>query len=835
MNYEEKSKIFKDIKDDFETLKIQGSILVNKGELTPQEYYGKIREKGLEYGIIQEDQYPGALPGVLEDAFRVTGNIIGGVYSRNNPVAVGAGGAIGQSIFDGLNTFYTNKVRPGVQTKPMEQIGEDMAKVFVVDTALTKGFNMAVTGVGKTSTLIKNKFGKLSDEQLQKVGDKLKLKDKMKGGGKVIKDQLKQQEEAIELAAKELEAEGVSPTRYFAFNASGFGEVLRGIAESTGVLPIIGAPAKEAFKNSIKQIFLSSTEGVEQSLKNSIQARGGFFNKGAFELNVKGEITRNDNFSQQFLDEIPFDILREVQRQAGRRIKEVQNLYKGYDTSLRELSKKGLGNKANFSIYDDVNITNSTGNTFGTSLSKLAMEVNEKLKIATGKTNLKFAPDLPVAIKSLIPTTTQSFKLQGLNAGIVETSSRRSLTPSQLSDLDTQMRMIIDASKAYAREGVTPQQKIAASQANEIRQAINKLIKKKDKDLGTDIASMKNKADIAYKRKENFLDNNSGAIKFANLQNKSVQDVVDAENLLAKATDFGIDVNKGRINIPGRMATGNQTMTSSEVLQEYLSSGVGGVKQLSRLLNKTNEKGLVVESTTQFRRLALNEIESLFDDTLFKSLRTKGAFDTTALREALGFQGKGAAKKKLYWKELLDSAYVGEKNSLIKITMNDLDKFTKHLDKLQPEPDLLRFFLRRASLAFASGVSLKSAIPVVGGIAAGGATAMAGIPGLGLLWVFQKFMAGKYGRGSFAKVTNKKTMKNFLDVMLNRTQPFADQVNQSLFKRLGSSGGVLANIAKYSSLDNIGENLEMFNDNLEQLSIPDAKSTDEAYGRNLPR
>ena len=34
-----------------------------------------IRSKAIEYGVIREDEYPGALPSGLEDFLRVSGNV----------------------------------------------------------------------------------------------------------------------------------------------------------------------------------------------------------------------------------------------------------------------------------------------------------------------------------------------------------------------------------------------------------------------------------------------------------------------------------------------------------------------------------------------------------------------------------------------------------------------------------------------------------------------------------------------------------------------------------------------------------------------------------------
>ena len=170
----ERANMGKDFQENYQNLKIQGTILVNKGEITQQEYYDKLRSKAIEYGVIREDEYPGALPGGLEDFLRISGNIVGGVLGRGTAKSVGAGGAIGQGIFDAANTFYTNYLTPGVQTKPLDQIGKDVAKTFAFDAGATFAIDKALQGSRKAFTGIKNKIGGMTDEQLRKAHKKMK-------------------------------------------------------------------------------------------------------------------------------------------------------------------------------------------------------------------------------------------------------------------------------------------------------------------------------------------------------------------------------------------------------------------------------------------------------------------------------------------------------------------------------------------------------------------------------------------------------------------------------------------------------------------------------------
>lgn len=96
------------------------------------------------------------------------------------------------------------------------------------------------------------------------------------------------QEETIETAAKELLEEGIDPTRYYAYGASSVGEMLRGISDSIGVIPGLNFPTQSAFKNTLKQVFRSATEGTKNRPI-------GFLNQNAFKIDNKNNIVRNEN------------------------------------------------------------------------------------------------------------------------------------------------------------------------------------------------------------------------------------------------------------------------------------------------------------------------------------------------------------------------------------------------------------------------------------------------------------------------------------------------------------------------------------------------------------
>ena len=122
-------------------------------------------------------------------------------------------------------------------------------------------------------------------------------------------------------------------------------------------------------------------------------------------------------------------------------------------------------------------------------------------------------------------------------------------------------------------------------------------------------------------------------------------------------------------------------------------------------------------------------------------MRETGRFDTTELRTTLGFIGDKKLPKYKKYEKMLEDAFKGQGDK--KFTMADLDRFTKNLDGLQPDPSVSKFLMRRVALSTSQGLSLKSILPLAGAGAAGGAGIMGGLPALGIMFMFQRFMGSK--------------------------------------------------------------------------------------------
>lgn len=822
----DRQRIEKSIADDFETLKIQGTSLVKKGDITNEQYYKKIRQKAVEYGIVSEDEYPGYMPGYMEDVFRIGGNIAGGIGSARKgfltySASVGSGGAIGQGIFDTMNLYLTKKYMPGVETKPIEQISQDIANTFMVDTALTGVIDKGIQGTKFLGKKIKSGSARLTDDVLKKIDKKIKASDKVNASKQSIKDRIRQEDEIIKELEEDLLNQGIEPTRYMVYGARSFGEALRGYSDALGVLPIIGRDSKIAYKNTLKELFLSATEGVE---KNAIKQRSGFFNPNAFRIE-KNQIVRNPEVSDQFIKDMPMTILRNVQHQAARKAAEVDRLYTKFYDDLRAAKDPNTGKKLQFGKYETV-VLEETGERI--SLAQAGKELNDTLKEALGETNKKFSKDLPNDIKSLIPVTRQQEYYTGLKAGVKIIGPKNNLSAQELADLDIRLRNLKNRIGAYERQGVAPEDKLKSSDILKIRNIIKQLVAKKDKETGTTLFNLRKDADEKYILKERFLNNNKGAINHANYIEAGVDNIDDAvrlEKLAAQPDNVGnkLKVKDGRISISGRPYKGKVEMNGAEMLDYYMNSnGSEGIKSLSRIMNVTDETGKVIQVNPEFKRLVLNEFENMFDDTMFKSLRQKGAFESKEIRKRLGLSfDKGSTEIRERTKSMI-------KEANLNFSIKDLDKFTKYLDGFQPDPDLSKFLMRRFALSSASGLSLNSLIPIAGTATAG---SLLGGPlvGIGIMMMFNRFIAGKFGKGKFAKVDSKGGFSKFFSEMFNTTKDFANNINNKGLSRLGSLGENAGNVIKFTTVDSIGENLNQI-EMLSDFALSDTKSAQDVYG-----
>jgi len=95
----------------FEELKADGAKLLAEGKIDELTYNTKVRDAGIELGLIGPNEYPGRLPGFVEPTLEILGGIGGAVVGIPGGIpgmAAGAGlGSAGGSL---LTDFIGDKV-----------------------------------------------------------------------------------------------------------------------------------------------------------------------------------------------------------------------------------------------------------------------------------------------------------------------------------------------------------------------------------------------------------------------------------------------------------------------------------------------------------------------------------------------------------------------------------------------------------------------------------------------------------------------------------------------------------------------------------------------------
>ena len=89
------------IQGEFNNYKRAGSTLLQAGRIDAKKYYANVRNKGIQLGLLTENDYPTDLPASIEPIMRIGGATIGavlggaaGLAGRQNPLtsaSVGAG------------------------------------------------------------------------------------------------------------------------------------------------------------------------------------------------------------------------------------------------------------------------------------------------------------------------------------------------------------------------------------------------------------------------------------------------------------------------------------------------------------------------------------------------------------------------------------------------------------------------------------------------------------------------------------------------------------------------------------------------------------------------
>lgn len=228
----------------FEELKIEGSRYLKEGKIDAKTYYEKVRNAGVELGIIGENEYPGRLPKWVEPTLQVIGGIggaIGGGLVAGPPGAiVGAGG--GSATASLATDFLGDLLSPDMPSPSAGQRLKDAAVTGAIDTGVTA----ATFGAGKVlSPALKKAI-----EGSKNIGSKIKssIPSSDKGIG-VVEKGLGITEDAASKAAT-LGSEGIE----LSLGQATSNPLMQGAYNLTSRMPIVGTPGRTQLENVYAQV-----------------------------------------------------------------------------------------------------------------------------------------------------------------------------------------------------------------------------------------------------------------------------------------------------------------------------------------------------------------------------------------------------------------------------------------------------------------------------------------------------------------------------------------------------------------------------------------------------
>ena len=781
----------------FNKKKQMGILGVQEGRLTKKEYYQTIRQHGLDAGVIEEGEYPGALPEWAETAFElgvgIPGYILAGGYGalRGKPqayaaVGFGAGSGIGQAMYDSINRIFADDDQV---VKPYDEIAEDALKTMGIDTGVSygidktlkigkMGFEYVKPTLSKAVPNILGRLGKQSKEKkdlyIKRFGDTDLYRQGEKGrqSSKQIK----------EMNERNLAEEGLTATRYQqSLNAGSLGPLKTGFADATSVVPGANIGGKEAYKNQVDDLVTSLSSKLDDTLPNAgrVANREPIIRSGSFEKNMLGEYEKKVLGKGTERELMPMHMIRNLHNLSAKNKKTYKGLYnEGDDLLIGNAAKGVVATDARFSL-------NTVDGGLTPGVTAEIQKLNQTLLGTEGKTT-GVAVELPGFLRQFVQRKAVPFKYTGTRVLPATTKA----VPEQLSGKEV-YELRANLKNWTAREGLYSKNIVQLQNYDKAVKggfnAIDASLTKSMAKANPTVVEKYSKANEVFAKNEQLMASNENIAGLAkgiegSQYNKEVYDNL-LENYL-KATGESV---KKIPTFSGR-GTAKNPPTSEQVMDYYLKDKSGVQKLKNILVNKNMNAAEIDKGKKEFTNLMYGELENIFDKTLINNLRVYGTFDTKEFLKAIG-HGPGAKlvdkeKIKQIIKDTQSLKSVGSKNldTMQCLSYERLVKFGESIKGFQPAIDTSKFLMRRTALASSSGASLGALMPIAGksgAVGVAGGAALFGIPAavmtMGILNMFNRYMRTKVGQSYFASVRKDSKgvwsgTKKFFEQMMNSAE-----------------------------------------------------------------
>ena len=726
MDLLERKKIEDSIQEEFTNYKRAGSTLLQANRIDAKKYYANVRNKGIELGLLTENDYPTDLPSWAEPTMRITGATLGaiaggvaGIAGRQNPLtSTSAGAGLGGAAATAAYRELAELLNPDL---PLAPIGKKMSDVGIAG-AIDFGGTMAVGGLfnGVGALLGKGKqmsqrgiqnLGNKSDEALENIAKK-QIQPKIGFLQKMFTSQEKRLDGLVDQTMKEMREQGLTP-----YMAAMTPPIIKSYFEAAGVMPIFGRPVHALAQNQQKELVTRLVDGVKRDVsqggdiapllqKDSFFIQGGKIVRGK-SYDLKGNVVNSaqkENINA--LNGATF--MRMVEKNIDDLAKQKKDLYRAYDDSVINISPVALrGTK----LSKQIGLSGNKNGIFSTTFDKTsAGGTREGGNAMREATRLYMTPNRGEYI------------LQNVQKHI---DSKGRINGKGLNQLYSNVRDSLNLINSNVKKSG-----VAEKASDQV--AIPRLAALKETIESTINNSGAKGAEAARK----LLAAKTGGQQFrtAVQQNADALNVMGSQNALKilanEMPEYGIQgvrmsaVDKGRATV-------------TDVINKYYNKpDISSQKYLKSLLD-----GKEGSKFGEYKALVSQEIDDLFYQNVFKSVNKGGNWKGTVTdyNKAFGLHGEGNGLMKAKIRTAFPTKQFGTKADDI---INNLGKISKILDNhMVTQPNFSKYLVRNAAISGTLGFGVVG----LGGAAIGGLMGTA--VSMGAVYGIVNFLAKPYAKG----------------------------------------------------------------------------------------
>ena len=693
------------VQDYFNAYKSQGSFLMEKGQITEEQYFGRVRDMGVKLELIGAEEYPDEINEYVKPVMSITGATIGGIVGAGlAPVTGGMSLLIGSSIGAAVGAGVSEVAYRGVQElsapdalplRDMEELASSVGKEAGVTGVLSFGIGGVLMNAGRAASAARSasaksvdRWTKVDPNKKQKVlsfVDKAKLK---------VQSYYVQPEMFRQQVAKMAKEQGITLP-----NSVVASPLLKSLAEAFAKTPLLGAPARASFEKV-------RTDVINRVIKGTKNGETPEQSINAFLSNYKIATTGDD-------------IGKIVSKSGG-----------GASSKTEELALTATLNAVKNAKTLNEKVLNSQSQI--NSILKSEVFKKKNVLLAGFSNNLTQASSKGDLGKAGV---------SGINKFLQKTMKDGNISGKNLEILKQKMddTYLTFQNAAYTNNAVSASQK----------QAFNKLYSNFYDDIGRSVTNKTgyNQATQSLSRNLNTQDRflrkaeDSGVLNTFNSYVRELKGARSSDFTKAVHDDIGYKIvdDVGQVKpFPG---LNSETITAGmKNAANKDASAAKLVKNIQSARLKDHKELKNVIGNKAYNRIAKNEMDAKFEKTFIAAMN--------------GADGKTL---QLFTKMLKDDKQSIQnilKNGNFNYTFKDLETFAKLVPYLPSQPALNQFVQRNMMLNLANGGTIAALGSVTGaGMLGGGAGAVAGMGGL---WIFNSIMAKPYVKGALQKAAKAK-------------------------------------------------------------------------------